>query len=86
MLIDGQIAVNSADLQTFIFKVLGQNLSVKAIASMLTAIGARNLRIRTPHGSHQGRWLLPVVEFNPGDYIKHSKGDKNEIHNHDRIN
>ena len=49
MVIDGHIAVNSSDLQLFLAKVLGQNLTVKAIASMLTAIGARNTRIRPPH-------------------------------------
>ncbi len=42
MLIGGQIAVNSIDLQLYLNKTFGQNLSVKAIASMLSAVGAEH--------------------------------------------
>ncbi len=67
-LIDGQIAVNSADLQLFVNKTFVQNLSVKAVASMLAAIGARNIRVRGAKNREQGRWLLPIDQFNPTDY------------------
>lgn len=68
MLIDGRIAVNSADFQLFINKTFLQNVSVKAVASMLAAIGATNIRVRTAKNREQGRWLLPTDEFNPTDY------------------
>ncbi len=68
MMIDGQIAVNSADLQLFINKTFVQNLSVKAVASMLAAIGAKNIRVRGAKNREQGRWLLPIDQFNPADY------------------
>jgi len=67
-LIDGQIAVNSADLQLFVNKTFVQNLSVKAVASMLAAIGAKNIRVRGAKNREQGRWLLPIDQFNPTDY------------------
>jgi len=69
MVLGGQIAVNSADLQLFINKTFVQNLSVKAVASMLAAIGAKNMRIRGPKNREQGRWLLPTEQFNPADYV-----------------
>jgi hypothetical protein len=73
MLIDGQIAVNSAGLQLFINKTFVQNLSVKAVASMLAAIGAKNVRIRGAKNREQGRWLLPTNQFNPADYTAQGK-------------
>jgi hypothetical protein len=68
MVMGGQIAVNSVDLQLYLNKTLGQNLSVKAIASMLSAIGAQSIRVRGAKIREQGRWLLPVDEFNPTDF------------------
>lgn len=68
MLIDDRIAVNSADFQLFINKTFLQNVSVKAVASMLAAIGATNIRVRTAKNREQGRWLLPTDQFNPSDY------------------
>ncbi len=73
MLINGQIAVNSADLQLFINKTFAQNLTVKAVASMLAAIGASNIRIRSARNREQGRWLLPVEQFDPADYAAEAK-------------
>lgn len=70
MLINGQIAVNSADFQLFVNKTFVQNLSVKAVASMLAAIAAMNTRVRSSKGREQGRWMLPVTEFNPADYVE----------------
>ncbi|MGC8731424.1 MAG: hypothetical protein ACP5RC_04115 [Halothiobacillaceae bacterium] len=70
MVLGDQIAVNSADLQLFINKTFVQNLSVKAVASMLAAIGAKNIRVRSAKNGEQGRWLLPPEQFNPLDYCK----------------
>ncbi len=67
--IDGHVAINSADLQLFVNKTFLQNLSVKAVASMLSAIGAKNLRLRFAKNREQGRWLLPTDQFSPADYV-----------------
>ncbi len=77
MLIDGRIAVNSADFQLFINKTFLQNVSVKAVASMLAAIGATNIRVRTAKNREQGRWLLPTDEFHPADYAIPPKESRN---------
>ena len=76
MVLDGQIAVNSADLQLFINKTFVQNLSVKAVASMLAAIGAKNIRVRSAKNGEQGRWLLPADQFNPADYTAPAKPEE----------
>lgn len=68
MIIGDQIAVNSVDLQLYLNKTFGQNLSVKAIASMLSAIGAQSIRVRGAKIREQGRWLLPVDQFDPADF------------------
>jgi len=68
MILGDQIAVNSVDLQLYLNKTFGQNLSVKAIASMLSAIGARSIRVRGAKIREQGRWLLPVDQFDPADF------------------
>ena len=83
-IIDGQIAVNCTDLQQYIIRVIGHQISVKALASMLAAIGARNIVVRTPQGSRQSRWLLPLGEFSPHDYLTNNKGDIREVSN--RVN
>lgn len=68
MIIGDQIAVNSVDLQLYLNKTFGQNLSVKAIASMLFAIGAQSIRVRGAKIREQGRWLLPRDQFDPADF------------------
>ena len=68
MIIGEQIAVNSVDLQLYLNKTFGLNLSVKAIASMLSAIGAQSIRVRGAKIREQGRWLLPVDQFEPADF------------------
>ena len=68
MIIGEQIAVNSVDLQLYLNKTFGQNLSVKAIASMLSAVGALSIRVRGAKIREQGRWLLPVDQFDPADF------------------
>jgi hypothetical protein len=68
MIIGDQIGVNSVDLQLYLNKTFAQNLSVKAIASMLSAIGAQSIRVRGAKIREQGRWLLPVDQFDPADF------------------
>ncbi len=78
MIIGDQIAVNSVDLQLYLTKTFAQNLSVKAIASMLSAIGARSIRVRGAKIREQGRWLLPVDQFAPADFTAQTQGDPNQ--------
>lgn len=66
---DGHIAICTSDLQPHINKVFGHNLSLKAVASMLAAIGATNIRIRGAEFRDQSRWLLPQEEFPPSRYL-----------------
>jgi len=66
---EGHVAICTSDLQPHINKVFGHNLSLKAVASMLTAIGASNIRIRGSQFRDQSRWLLPQDEFPPSRYL-----------------
>jgi len=68
MVYGGRITVCSSDLQIFINIATHQNLSVIAIAAMLSAIGAKWFRMRGKGFREQGRWKLPVSEFDPADY------------------
>jgi hypothetical protein len=70
--LNGQIAISASDFQMHLNKVLFQNLSVKAIAQMLTVIGARSLRIRGARLRDQSRWLLPTEMFDPADFVASS--------------
>ena len=67
-IINGRIAICSSDLQPHVNKNFSQALSVKAIASMLAAIGARNIQVKGKTFKPQSRWLLPVEEFDPADF------------------
>src|SRR5579885_541011 len=78
LIINGQIAVNSVDLQLYLNKTFGQNLSVKAIASMLSAIGAQSMRVRGAKIREQGRWLLPVDQFDPAEFTAQSQGPQQQ--------
>jgi len=51
-------------------KTFAQNLSVKAVASLLSAIGAQSIRVRGPKIREQGRWLLPLDQFDPADFTQ----------------
>lgn len=66
---DGHIAICTSDFQPHINKVFGHNLSLKAVASMLAAVGAINIRIRGSQFRDQSRWLLPPHEFPPPRYL-----------------
>ncbi len=68
MVIGGQIAINASDLQIYVNKTTFQNLSVKAIASMLSVMGGKQMRVRGQRFREQSRWLLPPDEFDPSEY------------------
>jgi hypothetical protein len=73
-IIDGKIAICSSDFQAHINKTSNQNLSVKAVASMLAALGASSTRIRGARLRDQSRWLLPLSEFAPDNFNGADKG------------
>ncbi len=71
----GQIAICSSDFQVYLTKVQNQNLSVKAVASMLASIGCQCVRA---YGKfrEQSRWVLPVEDFSPAQYTTHLQEEK----------
>lgn len=71
----GQIAICSSDLQVYLTKVQNQNLSVKAVASMLASIGCQCVRA-TGRFREQSRWLLPAEDFAPGQYMPHIQDEQ----------
>jgi hypothetical protein len=66
--LDEKIAICASDLQTYVNKTTFQNLSVKAVAGMLSALGARSIRVRGQKFKEQSRWVLPVDELDPAEY------------------
>ncbi|HZT29379.1 MAG TPA: hypothetical protein VFA33_05825 [Bryobacteraceae bacterium] len=75
MVIDGEVTVCASDLQTYVNKTTFQNLSVKAVAGMLSAIGAVSIRVRGPKFKDQSRWVLPIAEFDPQEYPQTKGGE-----------
>jgi hypothetical protein len=67
-LMNGQIAICASDLQLHINKTSGEAKSVKAVASMLHAVGAQNARVRGSKFRDQSRWLLPAAMFPPEEF------------------
>ena len=68
MIADGCILVCSSDFQGYLNKTKGLNLSVKAAASMLGAVGAKKTdRLRSTKYKSQTRWALPTADFNPAE-------------------
>ncbi len=61
--LDGSIAISAADLQMYINKTMGQNLSVKAITSRLAALGAESVRPRSGNFRDQSPLVLAVGRF-----------------------
>jgi hypothetical protein len=68
MIIDGKITICTSDLQTYVNRTTFQNLSIKAIAALLGALGAKGMRVRGAKFKEQSRWALPVDEFDPREY------------------
>lgn len=67
MIRNGRIAICSGDLQLFLNRATQQNLSIREIVGMLSAIKAKSVRVRSGI-KEQGRWELPTGEFDPADY------------------
>jgi len=65
---DGRITVCAVDLQLYINKTTLQNLNVRAAAAMLSAVGAKAMRVRVRKSREQSRWELPLEEFDPSAY------------------
>lgn len=68
MVIDGRIAICASDLQIYIGRTMFQTLTVKAVGSMLKALGGKHIRVRGSKHKEQSRWSLPINEFDPEDY------------------
>jgi len=68
MIIDGKITICTSDLQTYVNRTTFQNLSIKAVAALLGALGAKGMRVRGAKFKEQSRWALPVDEFDPSEY------------------
>ena len=71
IVLDGKVSVCTSEFQTYVNKTTFQSLSVKAVAGMLSALGAKSVRVRGVKFKDQWRWVLPVSEFDPVDYKPH---------------
>jgi hypothetical protein len=65
----GRIAINTTDFHAWINKTTLQALSIKALASTLSAMGAVQMTVPVKR-REQSRWLLPIEHFDPADYEK----------------
>lgn len=72
----GRITICAIDLQIYINKTMLQNFSVQKIAGMLSAIGAKTVRVRWKK-QDQSRWELPLEEFDPSDFPVPESGEPN---------
>lgn len=71
MLLNGQISICASDFQIYVNKTTFQNLSVKMITGMLSALGAKTARVRGAgkgKSKDQRRWVLPASEFDQEEY------------------
>jgi hypothetical protein len=68
IILDGKVGICASDLQMFINRTTCQNLSVKAVASMLGALGGKSIRVRGAKFKEQSRWILPADQFDPAEY------------------
>jgi len=68
IVLDGKIGICASDLQMYVNKTTFQTLSVKAVASMLGALGGKSIRVRGANFREQSRWMLPVDQFDPAEY------------------
>jgi hypothetical protein len=62
-----RITICASDLQIYINRALQESVSVRAVVAMLSGTGAKSIRVRGKF-KEQGRWELPVKEFDPQDY------------------
>ncbi len=75
MIIDARLTICASDIQVYVNKTMFQNLSVKAIAGMLAALGAKSMRVRGLGFKEQSRWVLPPEEFDPREYTVKGASD-----------
>jgi len=75
IVLDGKVAICASDLRTFVNKTTLQILSVKAVASMLGALGGKSIRVRGQKFKEQGRWVLPLDRFDPAEYSQRQTED-----------
>jgi hypothetical protein len=71
MLLNRLISICASDFQIYVNKTTFQNLSVKMITGMLSALGARTAKVRGAgkgKSKDQRRWVLPESEFEPDEY------------------
>jgi hypothetical protein len=68
ILLDSKVAICASDLQMYVNKTTFQNLSIKAVASMLGVLGGKSVRVRGAKFKEQSRWILPVDQFDPAEY------------------
>ncbi len=74
MIHENAVIVCSTDIQRYVNKAHGGNLSVTDVVAMLSALGATNFRLRSKEFSEQSRWSLPFEKFPPADYLKQTEG------------
>ncbi len=63
--IEGQITICSHELLQHIKRTWNENLSIKDVVAMLSALGARSERLKGTQLRDQTRWLLPPEVFPP---------------------
>lgn len=74
----GEVTVHTTDLRFYLGQTGKSNESVPELAAMLTALGARAVRIRERIFGDQSRRSLPLEDFPPHDYgIPNVAGDSN---------
>jgi hypothetical protein len=78
IVLDGKVAICASDIQMYINKTMLQMLSVKAVASMLGALGGKSIRVRGQKFKEQGRWVLPLDQFDPAEYSPGKKEEHNQ--------
>jgi len=81
IVLDGKVAICASNLQVYVNQTMLQILSVKAVASMLAALGGKSIRVRGQKFKEQGRWVLPLDQFDPAEYSQR----KTEEHTSDAI-
>ena len=81
IVLDGKVAICASDLQMYVNKTMLQTLSVKAVASMLGLLGGKSIRFRGKKFKEQGRWVLPLDQFDRAQYSQR----KSEEHTSDAI-
>jgi hypothetical protein len=69
IVLDGKVGICASDLQIYINKIHSQNLSIKAVVSMLGALGGKSIRVRGAKFREQSRWMMPVDRVDPTEYL-----------------